>query len=110
MNEMQQIYINIGKRIRNTRKLKKMTLEELAFEIDMDYSFIARIETGKATASLETLYKISKGLKIKFYQLFNEISPKKETYVEKEFLALTKKLSFEEKEKMLSIMNIVLEK
>ena len=110
MNEMQQIYINIGKRIRNTRKSKKMTLEELAFEIDMDYSFIARIETGKATASLETLYKISKGLKIKFYQLFNEINPKKETYVEKEFLALTKKLSFEEKEKMLSIMNIVLEK
>ncbi len=110
MNEMQQIYINIGKRIRNIRKSKKMTLEELAFEIDMDYSFIARIETGKATASLETLYKISKGLKIKFYQLFNEINPKKETYVEKEFLALTKKLSFEEKEKMLSIMNIVLEK
>ena len=110
MNEMQQIYIYIGKRIRNTRKLKKMTLEELAFEIDMDYSFIARIETGKATASLETLYKISKGLKIKFYQLFNEINPKKETYVEKELLALTKKLSFEEKEKMLSIMNIVLEK
>jgi transcriptional regulator with XRE-family HTH domain len=110
MNEMQQIYINIGKRIRNIRKSKKMTLEELAFEIDMDYSFIARIETGKATASLETLYKISKGLKIKFYQLFNEINPKKETYVEKEFLALTTKLSFEEKEKMLSIMNIVLEK
>ena len=110
MNEMQQIYINIGKRIRNIRKSKKMTLEELAFEIDMDYSFIARIETGKATASLETLYKISKGLKIKFYQLFNEINPKKETYVDKEFLALTKKLSFEEKEKMLSIMNIVLEK
>ena len=108
MNEMQQIYINIGKRIRNIRKSKKMTLEDLAFEIGMDYSFIARIETGKATASLETLYKISKGLKIKFYQLFGEINPKQETFVEKEFSNLTKKLSFEEKEKILSIMNIVL--
>ncbi len=110
MNEMQQIYTNIGKRIRNIRKSKKMTLEDLAFEIDMDYSFIARIETGKATASLETLYKISKGLKIKFYQLFNEIDPKKKTVVEKEFSNLTKKLSFEEKEKMLSIIKLVLDK
>lgn len=110
MNEMQQIYINIGKRIRNIRKAKKMTLEDLAFEIGMDYSFIARIETGKATASLETLYKISKGLKIKFYQLFNEIDPKKETFVEKEFLSLTKKLSFEEKDKILSIIKLVFNK
>lgn len=110
MNEMQQIYINIGKRIRNIRKAKKMTLEDLAFEIDMDYSFIARIETGKATPSLETLYKISKGLKIKFYQLFDEINPKKESLVEKEFLAVTKKLSFEEKDKILSIIKLVLDK
>ncbi len=110
MNEIQQIYTNIGKRIRNIRKSKKMTLEDLAFEIDMDYSFIARIETGKATASLETLYKISKGLNIKFYQLFNEIDPKKKTVVEKEFSSLTKKLSFEEKEKMLSIIKLVLDK
>lgn len=110
MNEMQQIYTNIGKRIRNIRKSKKMTLEDLAFEIDMDYSFIARIETGKATASLETLYKISKGLKIKFYQLFNDIDPKNKTIVEKEFSSLTKKLSFEDKEKTLSIIKLVLDK
>lgn len=110
MNEMQQIYTNIGKRIRNIRKSKKMTLEDLAFEIDMDYSFIARIETGKATASLETLYKISKGLKIKFYQLFNEIDPKNKTVVEKEFSNMAKKLSFEDKEKTLSIIKLVLDK
>ena len=110
MNEMQQIYSNIGKRIRNIRKSKKMTLEDLAFEINMDYSFIARIETGKATASLETLYKISKGLKIKFYQLFNELNPKEEKLVDKEFSTTTKKLSFEEKEKILSIIKIVLDK
>ena len=110
MSEIQQIYINIGKRIRNIRKAKKMTLEDLAFEIDMDYSFIARIETGKATASLETLYKISKGLKIKFYQLFNDIDPKKETTVEKDFLALIKKLTFEEKDKTLSLIKLVFDK
>ena len=110
MNEIQQIYTNIGKRVRNIRKSKKMTLEDLAFKIGMDYSFIARIETGKATPSLETLYKISKGLKIKFYQLFNELNPQKENLIEKEFLVITKNLSFEEKEKMLSIMKLVLDK
>ncbi len=106
-HEMQQIYVNIGKRIRNIRKARKMTLEDLAFEIDMDYSFIARIETGKATATLETLYRISKGLKIKFYQLFDDINPKQKTIVEKEFSALTKKLSLEEKDKTLSIMKLI---
>jgi transcriptional regulator with XRE-family HTH domain len=110
MKEMQQIYNNIGKRIRNIRKSKKLTLEDLAFAIDMDYSFIARIETGKATASLETLYKLSKGLKVKFYQLFSDINPRKETSIEKEFSNMTQQLSFEEKEKMLSIMKLVLDK
>ena len=49
---MQDVYVNIGKKIRFIRKSKKMTLEELAFKIDMDWSFISRIETGKTVASL----------------------------------------------------------
>ena len=110
MNEIQQIYSNIGKRIRKARKSKRMTLEDLAFKINMDYSFIARIETGKAAASLETLYKISKGLEIKFYQLFNNIDPKKETFIEKEFITAIRNLSFEEKEKILAITKIVMNK
>ncbi len=108
--EMQLIYENIGKKIRFIRKEKKMTLEDLAFKINMDWSFLARIETGKTIASLETLYKISKALGISFDLLFKDVDNTKEKMINKEFSKILNKISQKDKDKIISIIKIILEK
>ena len=57
-------------------------------------------------------YKSEKDIdfKGKYMFDFNDIDPKNKTIVEKEFSSLTKKLSFEDKEKTLSIIKLVLDK
>jgi len=110
MKKIEKVYTNIGQKIRTVRKSKKMTLEDLAFKIDMDWSFLARIETGKAVASLETLYKIADALNIKFVQLFENIDVTKYEIINNEFVDLLKGLSVSEQQRVLRILKLILKK
>ena len=53
-----------GQKIKNLRKLHKLTQEKLAELVDIDVRQIARIEAGESLPSIETLIKISKELKV----------------------------------------------
>ena len=72
---MQQL---LGFRLKNIRKSKKISQEELAELMDISVTSISNIETGKRAISLKTLEKLSKVLNIKIYELFlfNNIDPK----------------------------------
>lgn len=48
----------IGKRIRSLRKLKGMTMQELADGVNADRQYIWQIETGKVNITLDYLDKI----------------------------------------------------
>ncbi len=52
-------YIIIGKRIKLFRTKKKITQEELAFQIGTSASYISNIESGKKKPSLQKLLQIS---------------------------------------------------
>jgi transcriptional regulator with XRE-family HTH domain len=67
---MEELYKSIGKRIRETRQKTGMTIEQLATEIDMDWSFIGGIERGRNIPSIETLFKIANALRIPLSYLF----------------------------------------
>ena len=54
----------LGQRIRNLRKLNKLTQERLAELINIDIRQVARIEAGESTPSLETLINLSKVLAV----------------------------------------------
>lgn len=60
----------IGKRIRHFRLLNKMTMQTLAFESDMEYMQLSRIELGKINTSVYQLFKICSALNIKIEELF----------------------------------------
>ena len=67
-NEFIEVYKNIGKDIKNARKSKKMSQNDLANQIPkMDRAKISDIENGKEDYHLITLLKICKvlGLEIK---------------------------------------------
>ena len=53
-------YIKIGKRVKESRRLKNMTQAELAELTDMSDTYISRIETGVKKASLTSLAKIAR--------------------------------------------------
>lgn len=63
----------IGNRIKRVRESKGISQKDLAYEADLDRSYIASIETGKRNVSLINLEKIAKALQITLSELFNEL-------------------------------------
>ena len=63
------LILKIGKRIKERRISKPMTLDELAAASNMDNANIARLESGNTNPTIRTLYKISRGLKVKLKEL-----------------------------------------
>jgi len=54
----------IGERVRKLRIDKQLTLENLAFKADMEYTQLSRIELGKINTSLFQIHKIANALGI----------------------------------------------
>lgn len=59
---MSNINERLGKRIRQLRRVKGMTQEELSFESKIDYSYINEIEAGKRNPSVKRVQAIAKVL------------------------------------------------
>lgn len=58
-------------RIKELRKLNKMSQEELALAVGTTRQTITSIETGKYTASLPLAYKIAKCFGLTIEEVFN---------------------------------------
>lgn len=75
---MNNIYTYTGAKIRNYRKMKKMTLQNLADAIHKSRATVSKYETGEIALDLETLYDISLALDIELSQLTDYHSQSKE--------------------------------
>jgi transcriptional regulator with XRE-family HTH domain len=60
-----------GLQIRKFRKAKKLTLEGLAFEADIELSQVHRIEKGKINPTLTTILLLADALEISPSKLFD---------------------------------------
>lgn len=58
------ITTEIGNRIRIHRQRKHLSQEKLAEYSDLHHTYIGQLERGEKTPSIDTLYKIAKGLEI----------------------------------------------
>ncbi len=63
----------IGRRVRESRMLQKISQDELAERIDMSVSYISLIENSKKKASLNALFLISNALGITINDLLSGI-------------------------------------
>ena len=63
--------ISFGANVRRIRMSKNMSMEDLAFASDMEYSQISRIERGLINTKISTANKIAKSLKIPIKELFD---------------------------------------
>jgi len=64
----------IGKRIRELRLKKGMTMEVLSVHSDMEYIQLSRIERGKINTTIFQVYKISKALSEPVTNIFDVLN------------------------------------
>ncbi len=57
--------VDIGRKLREVRRIKGMSLRALARCVEVSASFLSQVEQGKCQPSLETLTKISGALEVK---------------------------------------------
>lgn len=60
----QDLSVFIGTKIRQTRKEKVISQEQLALLTSIDRSYIGRIERGEVNITVEKLYEIAKTLDV----------------------------------------------
>jgi transcriptional regulator with XRE-family HTH domain len=63
MNQRNEtLLIALGKKIRELREKKEMSMDDLAAECEIEKQQLHRIETGKVNTTVSSLYVIAKGL------------------------------------------------
>lgn len=66
-----EVNIKFGSRIRQLRQSRGFSQEELAYNCGLDKNYIGYIERGEKSATINTIYKLAKGLKISLKELFD---------------------------------------
>lgn len=59
---MSELTVAFGLRVREQRKLKKISQEKLALLCNIDRSYMGRIERGEVNVTLEKIYDIARVL------------------------------------------------
>jgi len=63
--EEQKLVEKIGSTLKKLREAKGIGLREMAIELDVDHSWLSKIENGKKDIKVVTLVKLAKALDVK---------------------------------------------
>ena len=63
----------LGAAIRERRKALGLTLAQMAQRTNVSLGYLSQIELGKNSASIETLYRIALGLRVRVADLFQAV-------------------------------------
>ena len=66
------VKLKIGKRVKELREHINMSQKDLAYEADLDRSYIASIENGQRNVSIVNIEKIAQALQVTLKQFFND--------------------------------------
>jgi len=69
----EDIIRKVGSNVRYCRNNRKISIEKLALEADLDYSQICRIERGVINTSVYQLYLLSKALNVPITSFFDDV-------------------------------------
>jgi transcriptional regulator with XRE-family HTH domain len=69
MTRDEQLLTLLAKNVRNLRKEMGLSQEELAFQCEIDRTYISKVERGIANPSLLVLFKIANILKVEIKDL-----------------------------------------
>ncbi len=60
----------LGLKIKEVRKQRKLTQEQLAEKLNLDVGYISKLEVGRNFPTIGTLEKIASALDVELYELF----------------------------------------
>lgn len=66
-------YKRLGGCLTTARRRRKLSQEQLSLLCDVDRTYLARIEEGKANPSMKVLNKISRVLKVRIHELIKGV-------------------------------------
>lgn len=69
--EKDELIVLVGKRVREIRLSKGLTIERVAFDAGIEYKQLSRIELGKVNTSIYQIYIVSRSLDVSLPELFN---------------------------------------
>lgn len=69
--DREKISAKIGERIRQYRTKQKLSQEALALACEIHPAYLGRIERGEKCPTVDTLVKISRGLKVPLHELLD---------------------------------------
>ena len=69
IQNMSELTVSFGLKVREQRKLKKLSQERLALLCNIDRSYMGRIERGEVNITLEKIYEIARALEINVKEL-----------------------------------------
>ena len=72
MDSKQSILIKFGERVREIRKEKALSQEELAYKADLHRTYIGMIERAEKNITLINIEKIANALEVSINHLFDE--------------------------------------
>ena len=61
----------VGNKLREIRLEKKLTIEKVALDSEIEYTQLSRIELGKINTSIYQIYKISYSLSVPVPEIFH---------------------------------------
>lgn len=66
---MKDLAANFGKKLREVRKLKRISQDKLALVAEIDRSYVGRIERGEVNITLEKVYVLAEALECNVTEL-----------------------------------------
>ena len=108
MSNLQKI---VGERIRNFRKEKGWSQEELADNANLHTTYIGQLERGEKNPTLESIEKIANALGISLEELFRAIQPNilPDDYTLLQIITILQARSVEDQKLVLKMLNILFE-
>ncbi len=70
VSKERKVNLEVGRRIRETRKAQRLTIKQLAKRTNLSISLISQIERAESAASMATIYKISQALGMSLERIF----------------------------------------
>ncbi len=65
-----------GQNVRRVRQEKGMTLEALAHEVGLAYSYVGQIERGQRNPTLDVVERIASALEVQPTSLLEDVDPR----------------------------------
>ncbi|MUT64925.1 helix-turn-helix domain-containing protein [Paenibacillus sp. NEAU-GSW1] len=105
---MSDLVKKVGERVRQLRKEKNLTQEELAERSSLHTNYVGQVERGEKNLTLETLEKIVAGLDVSLEELFRFLGPMERRDAFGEIVHLLSERSQEDHAMILRVLETVL--